>query len=106
MKLAKVTRHRNADEQHTQPKRHDVTRAAQIESPNPHNKQIRNHRVEKSPDNIDGGGGKPLSRRLCKWTLKSPARYTGDKVRNGVRRKNAAKKVRHEPKPIHNPAPL
>ena len=59
-------------------------------------------RVEESPKNVDCCRGEPLAGRFGKGTLKGTSHRAGDKVRNGVCRKNAPKEVRHKPKPIHD----
>src|ERR1035438_6211595 len=64
--------------------------------------QIPNHRVEKSPNNVDRCRGEPLAGRFGKRTLKGVSHRAGDKVRDGVCRKNAPKEVRHKRKPIHD----
>ncbi len=79
---------------------------ARIESADVRDQQIPNHRVEESPDNVDRRRGEPLAGRLGKRTLKGASHRAGDKMRNGVCRKNAAKEVRHKPKPIHDAALL
>jgi hypothetical protein len=102
MELAEVMRRKNADEQRTQAERKDVACRPQIESTDLRDQQIPNYRVEESPDNIDRCGGEPLAWRFGKGTLKGASHRAGDKVRNGVCRKNASKEIRHKPKPIHN----
>src|SRR5580698_901956 len=61
---------------------------------------------EESPKNVNGCRGEPLAGRFRKGTLKGASHRAGDKVRDGVCRKNGGKEVRHKPKPIHNAALL
>ena len=43
-----------------------------------------------------------MARRFCERTLKGVSHDACDKVRDSVCRKNASKKIRNKPKPIHN----
>jgi hypothetical protein len=54
MKLAEVTRMAEADEQRAQAERNDVGCRPRIKSANVRDEQISSHRVEESPDNVDG----------------------------------------------------
>jgi hypothetical protein len=53
MKLAEVTRRWEADEKRAQAEREDVDCRPRIEDTDALNQQIRDHRVEESPDNVD-----------------------------------------------------
>jgi hypothetical protein len=53
MKLAEVTRRKDADEQRAQAEREDVGCRPRIESTTVRDQQIPNHRVEESPNNVD-----------------------------------------------------
>jgi hypothetical protein len=101
MELAEVTRRKDADQQGPHAKRKDVGCRPRIENSDARDQQIRNHRVEESPDNVDGRRGEPFSGRFCKGTLKGTPRDTGDKVRDGVYSNSASEKVRNKPNPIH-----
>ena len=92
MELAEATRRNDADEQRAQAERKDVACRPRMESADVHDEQIPNDRVEESPNNVDRCRGEPLARRFCKGTLKGVSHRAGDKVRDGVCRKNAPKK--------------
>ena len=77
-------------------------RVLAAESSDVRDEQIPNHRVEKSPNNIDRCRGEPLAGRFGKGTLKGASHRAGDKVRDSVCRENAPKEIRHNPMPIHN----
>src|ERR1035437_7224754 len=102
MEPAEVTRQKDADEQRAQPKRNNMACSPQIERPDARDEHIPNHRVEESPKNVDRCRGESLAGWFCKGTLKGASHRAGDKVRDGVCRKNAPKEVRHKPKPIHD----
>jgi hypothetical protein len=70
MKLAEVTRRKDADEQRSQAKRKDMACCPRMESADVRDEQIPNDRVEESPYNIDRCGGETLAGRRCKRTLK------------------------------------
>ena len=53
MELAEVTRRKDADEQRAQAERKDVACRPRMESADVRDEQIRNHRVEESPNNVD-----------------------------------------------------
>src|ERR1035437_6481618 len=102
MELGEVTRRKDADEQRAQAERKDVVCRPRMESTDVRDEQIPNDRVEESPKNVDRCRGESLAGWLCKGTLKGASHRAGDKVRDGVCRKNAPKEVRHKPKPIHD----
>jgi hypothetical protein len=102
MKLTKVTRGKNADEQRTQAEDEDVGCHSWIESTDMRNEQIRNDRVEESPDNIDRCRGEPFAGWFCKWTLKGASHRAGNKMWDGVCSKSSPKEVRNKAKPIHD----
>ena len=81
--------------------------ARRIKSTDVRDQQIRNHRVEESPNHIDHCRGEPSAGRFGKGALKRASHRAGDKVWDGIRRKNSPKEIRHKPKPIHavNPQP-
>jgi hypothetical protein len=70
MKLSEVTRRWNADEKRAQAERNDMDCRPRIENTDALNQQIRNHRVEKSPDNVDRCRGETAPRRFCKGLWK------------------------------------
>jgi len=70
VELAEVTRRKDADKQRAQAEGEDVACGLRIESADVRDEQKRNHRVEKSPNDVDSCGGEPFARRFCKRTLK------------------------------------